>query len=174
MTCSRTFRLLAVFIVLAFTAGCDQATKHLARTELAHFNAASLSGGFIELGLAENPGAFLSLGASLPEPARGALLTAGIAVGLTALLIYLLRATTLRWLSFFGFVQIWAGGISNLIDRFAHHGLVTDFILLRVGAFRTGVFNVADLGIVTGAIILVASFNMRLSRSEVRSKSEGE
>ena len=47
--------------------------------------------------------------------------------------------------------------MSNLVDRFARKGLVTDFILLRVGPIHTGIFNVADLAIVAGLIILAAS-----------------
>jgi signal peptidase II len=160
MSGSRTFRLAAVFLVLAFTAGCDQATKHLARTELSQVGSTFLPGGFIELSLAENPGAFLSLGASLPETARG-ILSAGVAVGLAALLLYLLRAKGLHWFSFLGFVLIWAGGMSNSIDRFARHGLVTDFIIMRIGPLHTGVFNLADLSIVAGTLMLVLSLRTR-------------
>jgi signal peptidase II len=122
-----------------------------------------MAGGFVELLLAENPGAFLSLGASLPEAARGGLFTAGIGLGLILLLIYLLRASAVHWMTFVGLVFIWAGGMSNLFDRFARHGLVTDFILIRAGPFHTGVFNVADVAIVAGTVILIAS--IRRNRS---------
>jgi len=170
MTASRTIRLLAVLLVLACTAGCDQATKHFARRELPQFGSAALPGGFIELALAENPGAFLSLGASLPEPLRAGLLTVGIGLGLTLLLVYLVRVSTIYWLSFLGLALVWAGGMSNLVDRFARHGLVTDFILLRVGPLHTGVFNIADLAIVTGTIVLLASLRTNASITEVASK----
>src|SRR6185436_15158093 len=82
---------------------------------------------------------------------------AGIGVGLVLLLIYLFRAVALPWLSFLALGLIWAGGMSNLFDRFIRHGLVTDFILIRAGPFHTGVFNVADVAIVTGTVILIAS-----------------
>ena len=154
---SRTLRLLVVGLILVSTAGCDQVTKHFARTQLNQFEPAALAGGFIELVLAENPGAFLSLGASLPKAARAGLFTAGIGVGLVLLLIYLFRAVALPWLSFLGLGLIWAGGMSNLFDRFIRHGLVTDFILIRAGPFHTGVFNVADVAIVAGTVILIAS-----------------
>ena len=156
---SRTLRFLAVLLVLLSTAGCDQATKHLARTELSQWRSSPIAGGFIELTLAENPGTFLSLGASLPEPIRHGLLTIGIGIGLTCLLAYLVRASALRWSSFFALSLVWAGGMSNLVDRFARKGLVTDFILLRLGPIHTGILNVADLAIVLGIVILFcASF----------------
>jgi signal peptidase II len=170
MNPSRTLRLLAVLLILISTAGCDQVTKQFARSELSELRSTALPGGFLEFALAENPGAFLSLGASLPQPLRGGFLTIGIGLGLTMLLIYLLRAANLRWLSFLGLVLIWSGGMSNLIDRFARHGRVTDFILLRIGPLHTGVFNFADMAIMAGVVILVASFRARSSPSELRSK----
>jgi signal peptidase II len=155
MTPSRALRLLTVFVVLASTAGCDQATKHLARTGLGQAGATTVAGGLVELALAENPGAFLSLGATAPALARDGFLTFGVGLGLTCLLVYLLKAAKLRWPSLIGFALIWAGGMSNLIDRFARHGRVTDFITLRLGPVHTGVFNLADLAIVGGMLLLL-------------------
>ena len=150
----RAIRLGAVFLVLLCTVGCDQTTKHFARTELGQSGSQTLPGGFVEFTLAENPGAFLSLGASFPAAVRGALLTCAVGLGLACLLAYLLGSSRLRRLSFLGLALILAGGTSNLVDRLARHGLVTDFMLIRAGPFHTGVFNVADLAIVAGALIL--------------------
>jgi len=157
VTPSRTIRLLAVGLILISTAGCDQVTKHFARKQLNPYESSLLPGGFVELTLAENPGAFLSLGASLPESVRGSVFTAGIGVGLVMLFVYLLRTVAIPRLAFLGLVLLWAGGMSNLWDRFARNGLVTDFILIRVGPLHTGIFNVADLAIVTGTIMAVFS-----------------
>ena len=52
--------------------GCDQLTKDLARARLSGAPPTSLAFGAVVLSLAENPGAFLSLGATLPEPGRDA------------------------------------------------------------------------------------------------------
>jgi len=49
------------------------------------------------------------------------------------------------------------GGLSNWLDRVLHQGFVTDFILLRAGALHTGVFNVADVAVVAGALLIAAS-----------------
>jgi signal peptidase II len=46
------------------------------------------------------------------------------------------------------------GGISNLIDRLIYGGLVTDFLNVGIGPFRTGIFNVADMAILAGALLL--------------------
>ena len=153
---ARIVRLVVVFAVLICTVGCDQATKHIARSTLSPTGSVRPLSSFIQFTLAENPGAFLSLGASLPQAARSAL-AVGLAVGLAFLLVYLVRTLSLRWLCFFGLGLIWAGGVSNLVDRYFRHGLVTDFMVLRVGPIHTGVFNVADFAVVVGMVLLVAS-----------------
>jgi signal peptidase II len=151
---SRAIRLVVLLPVLVCTAGCDHVTKHIARTELGQRDSATLSGRFIEFTLAENPGAFLSVGAAFPQAVRSTL-TVGVSAGLAFLLAYLVRTPRLRLISFLGLALIWAGGISNLIDRFVHHGLVTDFLVVRAGLLHTGVFNLADFAIVVGVLILV-------------------
>jgi signal peptidase II len=162
---SRTIRLAAILLVLVGTAGCDQATKHLARTELGQMGSITLPGRFIEFTLAENHGAFLSLGASLPEAVRIAL-TVGVSLGLAFLLAYLIRAPRLRSLSFLGLALIWAGGVSNLIDRFIRHGAVTDFMVVRAGPLHTGIFNLADFALVVGMLMLAASLKARPREGE--------
>jgi signal peptidase II len=153
---SRTIRLLAILSVLAFTAGCDQATKHLARSGLSQYEAKTYAGGLVEFTLAENRGAFLSLGGTLPQAVR-VLLAGAVAIGLVALLVFLLRSSRLNRAAFVALTLAWAGGVSNLIDRVARHGAVTDFMVLRAGPLHTGIFNVADLAIVIGVILLCAS-----------------
>src|SRR4029079_18326764 len=101
---------------------------------------------------------FLSLGASLPEPVRRFLLTFAVGASLIALLIYIARnGARLGLLFFSALALIWAGGTSNLIDRIARQGHVTDFLILRLGPLQTGVFNAADVVIVAGAIALAIS-----------------
>lgn len=169
---SRTIRLVALFVVLVFTAGCDQVTKHLARTGLSQTGSVTFPGRFIELTLAENPGAFLGLGASLPQAARNAL-TVGVGFGLACLLGYLVRSPGLRWSSFLGLALIWAGGVSNLIDRFLRHGLVTDFVVVRAGWLHTGVFNLADLAIVVGTLLAIASLRACSHKGEGHGAEKG-
>src|SRR5205823_141177 len=90
----RQFRVLALILALLCTVGCDQASKHIARSQLNPAAPVSLLGGVIELTLAENPGAFLNLGASLPAVWRRGLLTT--AVGLGLLLLFAQLATSSR------------------------------------------------------------------------------
>lgn len=166
MISSRAIRIVIVLLVLICTAGCDQVTKHLARTELGQTGTVSLPGRFIEFSLAENPGAFLGLAASFPQVARSAL-TVCAGFGLILLLAFLIRTPRLQWIAFLGLALICAGEISNLIDRFARHGLVTDFVVVQIGPLHTGVFNLADFTIVAGMLMFVASLALARQRAKI-------
>jgi signal peptidase II len=145
-------KLLAAFLLL-ITIGCDRITKHLATTLLADAPAQSFFHDTLRLQYAENTGAFLSLGANLPPAIRTWLLTVGVAV---LLVVVAILAIVRRWsgTSLAGATLMWAGGVSNLIDR-AVHGHVVDFLNVGIGSLRTGIFNVADVAVTLGAVLIV-------------------
>jgi signal peptidase II len=143
--------------VVASTVGCDQATKHIARAHLTGQTPLSFLGGSVRIALAQNEGGFLSLGASLPEEFRSAVFLVGVAGVLALAAIYLARTAELSFATRACAWLVWAGGLSNLLDRIFFDGRVTDFMVLGVGPIRTGVFNVADVAIMAGGIFLVAS-----------------
>jgi signal peptidase II len=168
MGLSHKLRLAFLLLALVGTAGCDQMSKHVARSELGQMGSVTLPGGLGELRLAENPGSFLSLGGSLSRPLRLTLFTVAVGIGLLGLLAYLAFACRLSLLSFAGLGLIWAGGTSNLIDRITRHGLVSDFIFIRIGPFHTGVFNVADFIIMIGIGMFAFGVWRRRSRCSAR------
>ena len=59
-------------------------------------------------------------------------------------------------------VVIIGGGVANIFDRIVY-GSVTDFLYINLGGiFKTGIFNIADLSVTTGMIlILISSFKRR-------------
>lgn len=146
-------RARAVVVIVAVVA-LDQLSKAVARALLAPRQPRSFLGDVFRLELVENPGAFLSLGATLPPRIRGAVLTWGVLLlVLGAAWVAVVRPGAGR-LSL-GAALIAGGGFGNLWDRIAADGLVTDFLNLGIGRLRTGVFNVADLAIVGGAVLLL-------------------
>lgn len=138
---------------LLFTIGCDRVTKHVATATLAGLPGRSYLGDTFRLGYAENSGGFLSLGATLAPGVRIALFTCATGVILTALLAALIRSRWTGWPAF-GLALFIAGGLSNWIDRLSH-GSVVDFMNVGIGPVRTGVFNLADVAIMTGAALFV-------------------
>ena len=88
-------RFLGVTLTLFCCVGCDQVSKSAARALLATGVTESYLGDALRLQLVENPGSFLSLGASLPEQLRFALFTGAVAVLLLDLVGASLFATRL-------------------------------------------------------------------------------
>jgi signal peptidase II len=148
-------RFLGVTLTLLCCVGCDQVSKSAARALLAAGVAESYLGDALRLQLVENPGSFLSLGASLPEQLRFALFTGAVAVLLLGLVGAALFATRLGPWRFTALALVAGGGISNLIDRLLNDGRVTDFLNVGIGSLRTGIFNVADMAILLGALLLI-------------------
>ena len=148
-------RFIVVMLTLSCCVGCDQVSKSAARSMLHSGATESLFADSLRFQLTENPGSFLSLGASLPEHLRFTLFTAAVAVILTGLVCAALFARRLNTARFVALALFAGGGISNLIDRLLYDGRVTDFLNVGIGSLRTGIFNLADMAILAGALLLV-------------------
>jgi signal peptidase II len=97
----------------------------------------------------ENTGAFLSLGDKLANPYRFILLTLIPVLTLSVALLYILLKSNFTRPMLIGIIFVIGGGMGNLYDRIAH-GSVTDFMHINFVIFETGIFNVADVSIMTG------------------------
>lgn len=148
-------RLILIVSVLACCVGCDRVSKSYAESRLLHKEPLSLLAGSVRLQLVYNEGAFLSLGASLPAPWRQAIFRAGVGCLLLALLAYALFFAPARPWPVFGAGLVLAGGAGNLLDRFIYDGYVVDFINVGIGSLRTGIFNIADVAIMAGVLMLL-------------------
>jgi len=60
-------------------------------------------------------------------------------------------------LSILALSLIFSGGLSNFYDRIANNGAVVDFLNIGIGSLRTGIFNVADIAIMLGVLLLVCT-----------------
>jgi signal peptidase II len=147
-----TMRLGLAALALA-TVGCDRVTKHLATRLLEGEPARSYLGDTVRIVYAENVGGFLGLGSGLPEGLRTAVFTIVTGLVLLALTVVTLRGR-FRGLRLAALVLFLAGGASNWIDR-AVRGSVVDFLNVGLGPLRTGIFNVADMAIMLGALLLL-------------------
>jgi signal peptidase II len=152
---NRLTRLVIVATLLLGCVGCDQVTKDLARVHLSNAPTASFLHDTVRLTYAENPGAFLSLGASLSKPARRAIFQGGVGLVVLGLLGAALFRRGLRRPQVVALTLLAASGLGNLIDRVLHDGAVTDFLNIGIGPLRTGIFNVADIAGVLGVVVLL-------------------
>src|SRR5215470_4330519 len=139
-------------LLILGTVGCDQAAKSIARASLPLSLPVPI-GRLATLFLTENTGAFLSVGSELPDAVRFWVLGVVLSLALLIGLLYL-AASEISERTRMAAALVAGGGVSNGLDRLLHAGRVTDFLVLHLGALRTGVFNLADVAISTGVGLL--------------------
>jgi signal peptidase II len=147
-------RSLVVAAVLLSLVGCDRVTKVYAEKTLVGAGRISLLRDTVRIEYAENHGAFLGMGSTWPPMVRKILLSVGVGGMVIALLWAAFLGRQRRQVESVGLALIASGGVGNLWDRLARDGAVIDFMNLGIGPVRTGIFNVADVAIVAGAILL--------------------
>ncbi|MEM8485729.1 MAG: signal peptidase II [Bacteroidota bacterium] len=144
--------ILTLFVIITVV---DQGTKYLAKEHLLGEGRISMANDMFRLQYSENRGAFLSMGANLPEPLRKGLFTGLVAVILVVFLIYLLRNNGFNRAAIIAGALMLSGGVGNLIDRVFNDGAVVDFLNVGFGSVRTGIFNVADMAIMAGLFLFI-------------------
>lgn len=154
-------RSIYILLVIVFTIAIDQVSKVLVRayiepqTDLQRGDRISLIGDAFIMMNVENTGAFLGMGSDLNPTLRLIFLLILPILVLGFVLRYVVKDQSLDNLSLFAFSSIIGGGIANVFDRIAY-GSVTDFFFIDLGGmFKTGIFNMADLSVTTGMLILV-------------------
>jgi len=154
-------RSIYIILVIILTIAVDQISKvfvrqHITlRTEINSGERIPIIGDAFIMMNVENTGAFLGMGSNLNEPLRIILLLILPILVLGFVLRFIFKDKSLDNWSLFAFASIIGGGIANVFDRIVF-GKVTDFLFIDLGGvFRTGIFNLADLSVTTGMIILV-------------------
>lgn len=142
-----------VLLVAAATIVVDRLTKLLATATLADAPGRSFFGDTLRLDYARNPGAFLGMGADWPAEWRAAIFTGAAFVGM-AVVAALARRLRHSTGALVGLALFAAGTVSNLVDRVIY-GSVVDFLNVGIGPVRTGIFNVADVAILGGAMLVL-------------------
>ena len=118
--------------------------------------------GFFNIVRAHNTGAAFSFLAGGGGWQRW--LFVGIAVAATVLIVWQLRKHPQQKLFCFSLASILGGAIGNVVDRL-QHGYVVDFLDFYWGASHFPAFNVADMGITLGAVLLILDEILRSRRA---------
>lgn len=148
----RLNKAVLVLSILIGTVGCDQVSKTVARDSIAVTGPHSYFGGTVRLETTENPGAFMNLGQHWPQPYRFLFLQAGVMLTLAGAAFVLWRRRN-GLLFTTALALVLAGGLGNLLDRLWKDS-VTDFLFVGWGPVHTGIFNVADVAIVAGVLLI--------------------
>jgi signal peptidase II len=147
-------RLWFLPVLLLLTICSDQITKCVARSVLISSSEISFLYGLVTFSLVENHGGFLGIVSDLPDGVRFFFLNICVALLLLVSLIYLIWFSRQNAITRVPVALIIGGGFSNLLDRLVGDGGVTDFMILGTGYLQTGIFNLADVFILSGSFIL--------------------
>jgi signal peptidase II len=152
---NRTYHIVVVLAV-GLTAGVlDQISKWIAGSLLIPGRPVQLVPGYLELQIRSNPHGAFGLFANLPEKLRLPVLLALGVLAIFAIVTFAVR--TLGWsrITSVSLGLILGGAISNLADRLVR-GEVLDFIDVSwAGRAHWPTFNLADMSITAGSLILV-------------------
>ena len=156
-----------VGLIIVFMVAFDQISKYIIKTQLALYDSRPVFGSFFQLSHVENDGA--AFGIRLGSPKLFLILSIIAAI---LVFFYLIRMRDKNWLPQLALAFIASGAIGNLADRL-FYGKVVDFLDFEffdiyIPAFkifgislpgysmtRWPVFNVADMAITCGMIILI-------------------
>ncbi len=156
---------IVIFLLVLLNIGCDQLSKQLVRKNVDHEEFIPVIGEHLILTKVENTGAMMGWGQSLPPILKIVFLQAIPIIVLLVLLFRILWKTNMdKWL-ILAFALVIGGGIGNLMDRIAY-GSVTDFFIIKLGLFKTGIFNMADVSVTTGVLLLLL-LSLRSKKSAI-------
>jgi len=136
------------------TVGCDQVSKELTRQKVEPEVFIPVIKNHLILTNVENTGAMLGFGQDFPPILKRFLLQALPMLLLLIMLYRIMSKPNLNFLLIVAFALVIGGGLGNLIDRIAY-GSVTDFFQIRLGVFRTGIFNMADVAVTIGVLMFI-------------------
>ena len=149
--------------VLGSVVALDLFTKLLVQRTFHLYQQVNVIGDYLRLTYIHNPGA--AFGIHLGPYSRF------IFLGLSVVALFALAG--MYWVTpardkvrLASIALICAGAIGNLLDRIRSSAGVVDFLDVGVGDLRWPVFNVADIAVTTGAIILALSLWKEEQQSE--------
>lgn len=147
-------KVLLLLGVLGGVLFLDQLTKQLVQNSMHLHQQIDVIGEYVRLTYIHNKGA--AFGISVGDYSRYIFMGLSVlALGaLAAMYWYTPAADKVRLTAI---ALICGGAIGNLIDRFRSEDGVVDFMDVGIGVTRWPVFNVADVAVTAGAIILALS-----------------
>jgi signal peptidase II len=159
---------LAMYLTLVgVIVALDALTKYVVQQTLVLYHPVPVLGDVFRLTYIYNPGA--AFGLHLGSYSRYIFLTLTV-VAVVVLFVWYRSTPADDRLRLIAIASVTGGAIGNLIDRVRSHRGVVDFLDVGIGAVRWPVFNIADIAVTTGAILLAIS----LWKEEQRLEADGQ
>ena len=163
------FKILVILILITLNVSCDQVSKSVVRKNIVAFDKIEVIGNHLTLTKVENHGAALGFAATFPPAIKYVVIVILPIILLFAFFLSILYRKDIDKTIIVGLTFIIGGGIGNLFDRI-FYGSVTDFVILDLGIFKTGIFNMADLSVTIGVLIIGFSSLLSLKKTMVTEK----
>jgi len=144
-----------LFVILVVISG-DQLTKILVVKNFALFDSVEIIPGFFNLTFLTNRGAAFSILADIDSPWRHYFFLIVGGCALLILSIWLFQTRNESQLQSYGIALICGGTCGNLIDRI-RIGEVVDFLDFYYRSYHWPAFNIADMAICSGVVIVIFS-----------------
>ena len=149
----RLIKIFVSLIIIFSNIGCDQITKEKVRNEISKNEKIQVVNDNFILTKVENTGAAMGLGQNLNPKLKIVFLQILPLLVMVLMFLYIIREKNISKLNLIAFSFIIGGGIGNIYDRILYNS-VTDFMYLEFGNLHTGIFNMADVSVVLGTLLI--------------------
>ena len=143
--------LISIIVILNFS--IDQITKSIVRKNVDNTETIPIIKDIVILNKAENTGAAYGIGSNFPSDLKTIYFQILPIIFLVFLLRMIIVDSDITKRTAIGIAFAIGGGVGNILDR-VFYGTVTDFVILKIGSFETGIFNLADVSIIAGIILV--------------------
>lgn len=140
---------LSLFLIVV-----DQISKYIVQNSLPPYQPVEVIGDVFRLTFIYNPGA--AFGLHVGDLSRYVFLALTVAC-VVVLFVWFRSTPSTDRLRLLAIALVTAGAIGNFIDRVRSARGVIDFLDVGLGTLRWPVFNVADIGVTIGALLLAFS-----------------
>jgi signal peptidase II len=140
------------FAIAALVVILDQASKRIIWEVFKHSGGTDVIDGFLRITLSRNTGAVFGI---LSGSRALLIIITILSVFVLILFAFRMRFAPVSKRVYIGL--IFGGAFGNLIDRITT-GEVLDFIDMGIGQYRWPTYNVADIAVTIGAVLLIYGF----------------
>lgn len=147
----------AFFIFISFLLALDQLTKYFVAKNIVHYGSVDVIPGFFKIIHIHNKGAIFGFFSHSNSSLVPFLLKVSSLIALGFVLYYFLKTPVSDRFMNFSLALILAGALGNQVDRFSR-GFVIDFLDISFWGWHWPTFNVADMCISSGAVLLAFIF----------------
>jgi signal peptidase II len=140
------------FAIAALVVILDQASKRIIWEVFQYRGGAEVIDGFFRISLSKNKGAVFGI---LAGTKNLLLVVTIVSIGVLIFFAYRMRYAPTHKRVYLGLIL--GGAFGNLIDRLAA-GEVLDFLDMGVGVYRWPTYNVADIAVTVGAVLLILGY----------------